>query len=121
MSLGPGLRLLPHFDTAVRLQICRNDPYFTVCVAAIKFAAAHLLVVSDGVDPGGGSGRGCFVGEVDTMLNSVPRKHQHSTTLLFAPHKNITICAAAEEGSARQADADDGASVPAQRLHTRIL
>ena len=121
MRLGPGLRLLSHFDTAVRLQICRNNPYFTVGVAAIKFAAAHLLVVGDGVNPSGGSGRGRFVGEVYAMLNSVPRKHQHSATLLFAPHKNITVCAAAEEGSARQVDADDGASVPAQCLHTRIL
>jgi hypothetical protein len=35
MSLGPSLWLLAHFDLTIRLQICRNNPYFTVGIAAI--------------------------------------------------------------------------------------
>jgi hypothetical protein len=130
VSLGPSLWLLAHFDLTIRLQICRNNPYFTVGVAAIhvevliisnagehcrhvQLAAAHLLVVGDGVDPGARCAACRFLGEADAVVDGIPRKHEHAAPLLFAPNKHVAICAAAEERAACDVDADDCAAVTA--------
>ncbi len=55
------------------------------------------------------------------MVDGVPRKHEHATSLLLAPNKDAAVGAAAEQRPARQMNRDHGTTMAAQRLHARVL
>jgi hypothetical protein len=121
VSLGPSLGFLPHFHLAIRLQVRGNSPNLSTGVAAIQLTASHLLVVSNRVYPGGVGDCRCLFGKVDAVVYGVPGEHEHITTLLLAPNKDITICAAAKQRSTSQMNANNSAPVTAQRLHARVF